>query len=174
MSRIVIINGANAASSRVNAVQQYIEKTIHEVASIEVFKLPAEDLLSANFNSEGIQAVNRIVENAEAVVVLTPVYKAAYSGILKTYLDLLPQKGLEHKTILPIAVGGSLAHLLSLEYALKPVLSVLGATTILQPVYLIDKQIVRLDNGSFTIAEEAIERIDKELNRLAPVVSNPV
>lgn len=174
MSRIVIINGANAASSRVNAVQQYIEKTIDEVASIEVFKLPAEDLLTANFNSEHIQAVNRIVEKAEAVVVLTPVYKAAYSGILKTYLDLLPQKGLEHKTILPIAVGGSLAHLLSLEYALKPVLSVLGATTILQPVYLIDKQIERLDNGSFSIAEEAIERIDKELNRLAPVVSNPV
>ncbi|GIP16135.1 FMN reductase (NADPH) [Paenibacillus montaniterrae] len=174
MSRIVIINGANAASSRVNAVQQYIEKTIDEVASIEVFKLPAEDLLTANFNSEHIQAVNRIVEKAEAVVVLTPVYKAAYSGILKTYLDLLPQKGLEHKTILPIAVGGSLAHLLSLEYALKPVLSVLGATTILQPVYLIDKQIERLENGSFSIAEEAIERIDKELNRLAPVVSNPV
>lgn len=174
MSRIVIINGANAASSRVNAVQQYIEKTIDEVASIEVFKLPAEDLLTANFNSEHIQAVNRIVEKAEAVVVLTPVYKAAYSGILKTYLDLLPQKGLEHKTILPIAVGGSLAHLLSLEYALKPVLSVLGATTILQPVYLIDKQIERLDNGSFSIAEEAIERIDKELNRLAQVVSNPV
>lgn len=174
MSRIVIINGANAASSRVNAVQQYIEKTIDEVASIEVFELPAEDLLTANFNSEHIQAVNRIVEKAEAVVVLTPVYKAAYSGILKTYLDLLPQKGLEHKTILPIAVGGSLAHLLSLEYALKPVLSVLGATTILQPVYLIDKQIERLDNGSFSIAEEAIERIDKELNRLAPVVSNPV
>lgn len=174
MSRIVIINGANAASSRVNAVQQYIEKTIDEVASIEVFKLPAEDLLTANFNCEHIQAVNRIVEKAEAVVVLTPVYKAAYSGILKTYLDLLPQKGLEHKTILPIAVGGSLAHLLSLEYALKPVLSVLGATTILQPVYLIDKQIERLDNDSFSIAEEAIERIDKELNRLAPVVSNPV
>lgn len=174
MSRIVIINGANAASSRVNAVQQYIEKTIDEVASIEVFKLPAEDLLTANFNSEHIQAVNRIVEKAEAVVVLTPVYKAAYSGILKTYLDLLPQKGLEHKTILPIAIGGSLAHLLSLEYALKPVLSVLGATTILQPVYLIDKQIERLDNDSFSIAEEAIERIDKELNRLAPVVSNPV
>jgi len=169
MSRIVIINGANAASSRVSAVQQYIEKTFSEVTSIEVFKLPAEDLLTANFNSEHIQAVNQIVEKAESVVVITPVYKAAYSGILKTYLDLLPQKGLEHKTILPVAVGGSLAHLLSLEYALKPVLSVLGATTILQPVYLIDKQIERNDNGSFTIAEEVIQRLDKELNKLISV-----
>lgn len=169
MSRIVIINGANAASSRVNAVQQHIEKTFSEVTSIEVFKLPAEDLLSANFYSEHIQAVNQLVENSEAVVVITPVYKAAYSGILKTYLDLLPQKGLEHKTILPVAVGGSLAHLLSLEYALKPVLSVLGATTILQPVYVIDKQIERNDDGGFTITEEVIQRLDKELNKLISV-----
>lgn len=169
MSRIVIINGANATSSRVNAVQQYIEQTISGVASIEVFKLPASDLLSANFNSEHIQAVNQIVEKAEAVVVITPVYKAAYSGILKTYLDLLPQKGLEHKTILPIAVGGSVAHLLSLEYALKPVLSVLGATTILQPVYVIDKQIERNDDDGFTIADEVIQRLDKELGKLISV-----
>jgi len=169
MSRIAIINGTNAASSRVNAVQQYIEKTINEVTSIEVFKLPAADLLSANFNSEHIQAVNQIVEKAESIVVITPVYKAAYSGILKTYLDLLPQKGLEHKTILPIAVGGSLAHLLSLEYALKPVLSVLGATTILQPVYVIDKQIERNDDGGFTIAEEVIQRLDKELGKLISI-----
>jgi len=169
MSRIVIINGANAASSRVNAMQQHIEKTFSEVTSIEVFKLPAKDLLTANFNSEHIQAVNKLVEKAEAVVVITPVYKAAYSGILKTYLDLLPQKGLEHKTILPVAVGGSLAHLLSLEYALKPVLSVLGATTILQPVYLIDKQIERKDDGGFTITEEVVQRLEKELNKLTSV-----
>lgn len=166
MSRIVIINGANAASSRVSAVQQYIEQTMKDVTSIEVFKLPAEDLLTANFNSEHIQSANQIVEKAESVVVITPVYKAAYSGILKTYLDLLPQKGLENKTILPIAVGGSLAHLLSLEYALKPLLSVLGATTILHPVYLIDKQIERIDNGSFIIEKEVIQRLEKELNKL--------
>ncbi|MEK4249072.1 NADPH-dependent FMN reductase [Paenibacillus sp. FSL W7-1287] len=169
MSHIVIINGANAASSRVNAVQQYIEKTISDVTSIEVFKLPAKDLLTANFNSESIKVVNQLVEKAEAVVVITPVYKASYSGILKTYLDLLPPKGLEHKTILPIAVGGSLAHLLSLEYALKPVLSVLGATTILHPVYLIDKQIEPNDNGGFTIADEVIQRLDKELYQLIAV-----
>ncbi len=165
MSRIVIINGANAASSRVSAVQQHIEKTMNDVTSIEVFKLPAEDLLTANFNSEHIQAINQIVEQAEAIVVLTPVYKAAYSGILKTFLDLLPQKGLENKTILPIAVGGSLAHLLSLEYALKPVLSVLGATSILPSVYLIDKQIERIDSDSFIIESEAIQRLEKELNK---------
>jgi FMN reductase len=49
---------------------------------------------------------------------------------LKTYLDLLPQKALVGKRIVPIAIGGSLGHLLAIENALKPVLSVLGATEI--------------------------------------------
>jgi len=166
MSNVVIINGANASTSRLNAIQQYIEKTVGNVQVIEVHQLPAQDLITANYLSDAIKKANEIVEHADAVVVITPVYKAAYSGILKTYLDLIPQKGLENKTILPIAVGGSLGHLLSLEYALKPVLSVLGATEILNSVYILDKQIERLENGDFNIEDEAINRLNQELQKL--------
>lgn len=166
MSKLVIINGANTNASRLTGVQKHIEKTIGDVKVIEVFQLPAEDLISANYASEAIKAANKLIEQADAVVVLTPVYKAAYSGILKTYLDLIPQKGLVNKKIIPIAVGGSLGHLLSLEYALKPVLSVLGATEILNSIYIIDKQIERLENGEFTIDQEALERLDQELEKI--------
>lgn len=166
MSNVVIINGANASTSRLSAIQQYIEKNLENVKVIEVFQLPSQDLISANYLSVAIKAANELVEQADAVVVITPVYKASYSGILKTYLDLIPQKGLENKTILPIAVGGSLGHLLSLEYALKPVLSVLGATEILNSVYIVDQQIERLENGGFNIEDEATERLNKELAKL--------
>ena len=57
------------------------------------------------------------------VIVATPIYKAAYSGLLKVFLDLLPAEALRGKTVLPLASGGSVAHLLALDYALKPVLS---------------------------------------------------
>lgn len=40
------------------------------------------------------------------VILATPVYKAAYSGLLKTFLDLLPQGGLRDKVVLPIARNG--------------------------------------------------------------------
>lgn len=166
MTNVVIINGANNETSRLSAIQQYIEQVISEVNTIEVFRLPAQDLISANFASDAIKAANVLVEKADAIVVITPVYKAAYSGILKTYLDLIPQKGLENKKILPIAVGGSIGHLLSLEYALKPVLSVLGATEILNSVYILDKQIERLENGGFQIEEEATGRLNQELQKL--------
>ncbi|MCP1144477.1 NADPH-dependent FMN reductase [Lysinibacillus endophyticus] len=162
MTKTVIINGANARTSRVNAIQQYIVENVKEVSTIEVFDLPANDLISANFASEAIKATNTLVEQADVVVLLTPVYKGAYSGILKTYLDLIPQKGFENKQIIPIAVGGTAHHLLAIDYALKPVISALGATSISQGVFIVDKQIERSEQG-FTIEEGIKERIHQQL-----------
>jgi len=141
-----------------------------EVHSNYVHELPAKDLMTANFASESIQLENKWVEEAQIVVILTPIYKASFTGILKTYLDLLPQKALHEKVILPIAVGGSVGHLLALEYALKPVLAVLGATTISHSVYIVDKQIILLDEGGFVIEEEAINRLEAELKQLRGVL----
>src|SRR5256885_12419558 len=42
-----------------------------------------------------------------SVVVATPIYKASYSGVLKSFLDLLPQFGLAGKVVLPLATGGT-------------------------------------------------------------------
>lgn len=164
MTNIVIINGANAHTSRVNAIQQHIQQAAEVVSIIEVHRLPAEDLLTADFSSEVIKSANQLVSDADIVVVLTPVYKAAYSGILKTYLDLIPQKGLEGKTILPIAVGGTLHHLLAIDYALKPVLCALGATNILQGVYVLDQSIQRKNDG-FVIEVNVLERVNQQLQK---------
>jgi len=64
--------------------------------------LPAEDLIKARFDSEAILNANKKVAEADGVIIASPVYKAAYTGILKTYLDLLPQKGFAEKTIFPL------------------------------------------------------------------------
>ena len=163
----VIINGANAKQSRVTAVEQFVGQFLKDnnvkTEVITVHELPAQDLITANYASEAVQYVNRFVEEAETVIVLTPIYKAAYSGILKTYLDLLPQKALENKFVIPVAVGGTLNHLLAVNYALKPVLSVLGATEIAKSVYILDKQITRHEDQSFSFEKEVKERLEAEL-----------
>ncbi|HEY9910193.1 MAG TPA: NAD(P)H-dependent oxidoreductase [Thermosynechococcaceae cyanobacterium] len=53
------------------------------------------------------------------------------------------RKALLGKVILPIAMGGTIAHPLAIDYALKPVLSELGAWHLLGGVYAVDKQITR-------------------------------
>lgn len=72
------------------------------------------------------------------------------------------------KRIVPIAIGGSLGHLLAIEYALKPVLSVLSATEIFNTVYFLDRQIERLEADGYRINEEAEQRLNVELLKLAP------
>lgn len=173
MSKAVIINGGNTRKSRIIAIHRLVERLLEQQdighRSIYVHELPAADLLTANFAGEEIQIANEQVAEAEIVVVITPIYKASYTGILKTYLDLLPQKALVDKRIVPIAIGGSLGHLLAIEYALKPVLSVLGATEILNTVYILDRQIERLEVEGYRIDEEAEQRLTVELKRLVPV-----
>ena len=168
MADIAIIVGAPNDKSRLNGILQYatdfLNKRKKSYEIIKVHTLPPEDLITANFNSDKIKRVNEIVEHSSGVLVLTPVYKASYSGILKTYLDLLPQKGLENKAVLPLVIGGSYGHLLTIEYALNPILSTLGATHIVNGVYVVDQQIERNNDQTFIIQEQAQQRLQKSLN----------
>lgn len=171
MAKIVVINGTPSLVSRINAVIEHAEADLvrrgFEVDRINVAELPPEDLIQTKFESEAIVKANGLVAEADAVVVVSPVYKASYTGVLKTFLDLVPQKGLAGKVVLPLFMGGSLAHLLSIDYALKPVLSVLGARYILGGVYAVDSQVVRDDQGQVHVAEELKIRLDAALEELA-------
>ena len=78
---------------------------------------------------------------ADGLLVATPVYKASFAGALKVLLDLLPERALANKVVLPLATGGSQAHMLAVDYALKPVLAALKAQETLQGVFATDEQI---------------------------------
>ncbi|NGM84451.1 NADPH-dependent FMN reductase [Paenibacillus sp. 7124] len=171
MAKIVVINGTPSLVSRINAVIEHAEHALEgkgfEVERINVAELPPEDLIHTKFESEAIVKANGLVAEADALVIVSPVYKASYTGVLKTFLDLIPQKGLAGKIVLPLFMGGSLAHLLTIDYALKPVLSVLGARHILGGVYAVDSQVVRNDQGVVEIAEELQLRLNNVLEEFA-------
>ncbi|WP_110928724.1 NADPH-dependent FMN reductase [Bacillus massiliglaciei] len=176
MSKAAIITGEPNDTSRLNGILDYASKYLEEkkvsFETIHVHDLPAEDLIKARFDSEAIIQAAEVVKKSSGVLILTPVYKASYSGILKTFLDLLPQKGLEGKTILPLAIGGSYAHLLMIEYALRPVLSVLGANQFVNAVYTLDQQIERTEGNQFFIHDELQERLKTSLDTFAGLIKN--
>lgn len=175
MSKIVIISGSINNSSRLYGLihhsQNKLKQVGNEIHTIDVANLPADDLIHANFNSEHVKSALALVEAADAVIVASPVYKGAYSGVLKTFLDLIPQKGLEGKLLLPLFIGGTIAHLLSIDYALKPVLSALGGTHILGGVYAVDQSVGRLQDGSFELSDEIADRLDGALSQLTILLS---
>ncbi|PAF16083.1 FMN reductase (NADPH) [Terribacillus saccharophilus] len=167
MAKITIVTGGNSIHSRLtgvlNHVQRGLEEDGMELDVIQVHQLPSNALLTADFsNEEIVEAIER-VKVSDGVVFLTPVYKAAYSGILKTFLDLLPQKVLQGKAVLPLALGGTYGHLLVLDYALKPVIQNLGATVIHTGVFVLDKQVMKQEENQYALDLEAVTRLNSAL-----------
>lgn len=113
----------------------------HRYSTLHVRDLPAQALLHADFRNVDLNVATSQVAQADAIIIATPVYKAAYSGILKAFLDVLPQDGLAGKLVLPLATGGSQSHMLALDYALRPVLSSLSPRHVLPSIYATDEQI---------------------------------
>lgn len=127
--------------------------------TLKLRDLPAQALLHADLEHPELREALAAVAQARVVVLATPIYKAAYSGLLKVFLDLLPQDGLKGKTVWTLASGGSLAHLLALDYGLLPVLSALGARSHVDGVYACDAQIERDASGQYLIGEEIARRL---------------
>ncbi|WP_427309949.1 NADPH-dependent FMN reductase [Cupriavidus sp. H39] len=146
---ILTLSGSPSAQSRSGLVLAHLRAALEAAGErtrhLELRELPAGPLLAARADDPAIGAATRAVSEAQVVVLATPVYKAAYSGLLKAFLDLLPQAGLRDKIVLPIATGGSLAHALAIDYALRPVLAALGSRQILPGIFAVDQQIEPAD-----------------------------
>jgi SsuE family FMN reductase len=155
MATIATISSSPSVPSRTDAVLDYVTKRIishgHQVTPILLRDLPAEPLVHGRADNPGIAAAAKVLEDADAVVVTTPVYKAAYSGLLKVFLDLLPQYALKGKTVLPLATGGTPAHVLVIDYALRPVLTSLGADVIGQGWFVLSSHIRLYDGGGLLL-----------------------
>jgi FMN reductase len=130
---------------------------------VEVRNLPAQALLHARADEPAVaQALAQVVA-ADLLLVTTPIYKAAYSGVLKLFLDLLPPDALRGKRVLPLATGGSVAHLLAVDYALRPVLVALGAREILDTVFATDAQFDAAVEGGWRPDAVVRERLQRAL-----------
>jgi FMN reductase len=139
----------------------------HRCFRLHVLDLPAQALLQADFNNVDIKHAKAQVAGAEAVVVATPVYKAAYSGVLKAFLDVLPQDGFAGKLVLPLATGGSQSHMLALDYALRPVLSALGAKHVLPSIYATDAQVTWTSDKGLALDPEIEQRVAEGVEHLS-------
>ena len=157
MSHILTVSGSPMEVSRSAKLLQHVSADLHDlghtIEHVNVRELPAESLLHADFSDPELQEAAAKVERADGLVIATPVYKAAFSGVLKSWLDLLPQFALEGKSVLPLATGGSVAHALALDYALRPVLMSMGARQVVQG-YLVIEHLIE------TVGESGVTRID--------------
>jgi SsuE family FMN reductase len=155
MSTVLSISASPNLVSSTHALVTHVNRRIlgagHSVQTLQVRDLPSGPLLAGDTTDPAINDAIRAVRSANAIVVGTPVYQAAYSGLLKVFLDLLPQFAFRGKAVLPLVTGGSSAHVLAVDYALRPVLAQLGAAHIGQGWFVPSSHIRQWGDGGVLI-----------------------
>lgn len=171
MATVLSVSGSPSAASRTNRLLRHLDRRLiaqgHEVIPLDVRTLPAEALLGADSGHPAIAEAGALFARADGVVVGTPVYKASYSGVLKALLDLLPQYALTGKTVLPLATGGTTAHVLAIDYALRPVLNSMGAAHVVQGWFTLDQDITVHEDGALTVAPAAEEALTQVVDQFS-------
>ena len=140
--RVVGVSGSLRHPSRTTALVRAILNGIgsHFCASNRLIELGdvAPSFLPAlardKLSPEG-ESIIRAVEEADLLVVGTPVYRASYTGALKHLFDLVHHDALAGKPVVLAATGANSLHGLVTEHQLRPLLSFFRALTVPTAVY---------------------------------------
>lgn len=86
----------------------------------------------------------RTVCEATLLVAVSPTFRAAYSGLLKLFLDLLPRDGLAATVALPVMTAGLPAHRSAVDHTLRPVLQELAARVPTPGICVLESELTRV------------------------------
>src|SRR3954469_3663225 len=158
MSTILTISGSPSASARTGVLVGHVNSRLveagHDVTTLQVRQLPTLPLLMEDLANPEISAAVTSILRADGIVVASPVSRAAYSGLVKALLDLLPKRALRGRAILSLATGGSQGFLVAMDYALNPLLAGKGADHVVRGEFVLDNRI-RPELGESALDPEA-------------------
>ena len=148
---------AEATSRAVNA--RGVEVEIEHVELRGLAHALTDNLLTG-FPSGALADAVEAVAAADAVIAVTPVFSASYSGLFKSFFDVLDAGTLGGTPVLMAATAGTARHSLVLEHALRPLFSYLHATVVPTGVF------AATDDFGDTGLDRRIERAAGELAAL--------
>jgi FMN reductase len=141
------------------------EDALVEIVELRTLAHALADNLLTGFPSGELEAAVRTVSEADALVAVTPVFTASYSGLFKTFFDVLDKDALTGKPTVIAATAGTPRHSLVLDHALRPLFSYLHAVVAPTGVFAATE-----DFGN-TAAGPLDERIERAARELATLVA---
>ncbi|MGW2523767.1 FMN reductase [Streptomyces sp. NPDC001617] len=106
-----------------------------DVIELRELAVAVANNLLTGFPSPPLAAAIDAVTGAHGLIAVTPVFTASYSGLFKSFFDLIDPDALTGKPVLVAATGGTARHSLVLEHALRPLFAYLRATVVPTAVY---------------------------------------
>ena len=131
-SRMLADQLAESAVGALGAAGQPVEV---ETVELRELALDIANHLVTGFAPPALAAVQERLTAADALIVVSPVFSGSYSGLLKSFFDVLDNKALEGMPVVIGATGGSARHSLMLDHAMRPLFSYLRAVVLPTSVY---------------------------------------
>lgn len=143
MRRIVVISAALSESSSSSLLGGRLARAVQDASpdGVDVEVVELRDFLPeiaqafTSFPPERLQEAFDRVEAADGIIAVTPIYNASYSGLFKSFFDVLPEGTLRGVPVLIAATGGTPRHSLALDFAVRPLLAYLKAEVLTTAVF---------------------------------------
>ncbi|MFE3112713.1 FMN reductase [Kitasatospora indigofera] len=123
--------------------------------------------LVTGFPGAELRAAVGTVARADGVIAVTPIFSASYSGLFKSFFDVIDNDTLTGKPVLFAATGGTGRHSLALEHAVRPLFSYLRAVVVPTAVYAATDD---WGSGGEAHTDELPARIDRAAGELAALM----
>lgn len=171
--RVVAVSGSLHEPSKTTALVRAIadavaERTAVEITVIELTAIgPAfSGALRRGDLPDEVEAQLQAIENADLLIVGSPVYRASFTGLFKHLFDFIDQYALVGTPVLLAATGGGERHALILEHQLRPLFAFFQALTLPVGVYASDT-----DFDGYLISSDVLRaRIALAAERALPLV----
>ena len=176
MTTVVVISAGISVPSSTRILADSLGKAaqdhLGETASYDVIELrDLAHLITDNqltgFPTGALADAVRRVAEADAVIAVTPVFSASYSGIFKSFFDVLEDGTLEGKPVLIAATAGTARHSLVLDFAMRPLFAYLRADVVPTGVFAASSD---FGSGSTVTGGSLSARIDRAAGELADKV----
>lgn len=171
--RVVAVSGGLQRPSKAAALAEYLSDLIAaEVACerhlVELGQLAPHfaGVVTRSQLPDTVEAALATVEQADVLVVATPVYRGSYTGLFKHFFDFIDQDALIDTPVLLAATGGSDRHALMIDHQLRPLFSFFQARTLPLGVYATDRDFA----GHGLHNAELIQRARLAVERALPVL----
>ncbi|WP_111895363.1 FMN reductase [Acinetobacter sp. MB5] len=174
--KIVVVSGGLGAMSKTEKLVTTIAEEIskHVAVDLQIVKFSeigrfVGQAMYRNELPEQVEASLQAIENADALIIGTPVYRASFSGLFKHFFDFVEQYSLVNVPVFLAATGGSEKHALVIEHQLRPLFSFFQTYTLPLGIYATDKDF----NSDYEInSMELLNRISLAVSRALPILQN--
>ena len=175
---VVISAGLSQPSSTRLLADQLAAATVAAAGDLDVRVIELRDLahdianhLLTGFPPAALKDALDAVAGADALIAVTPIFTASYSGLFKSFFDVLDKDALAGKPVLIAATAGTARHSLTLEHALRPLFAYLRAVVVPTAVFAASDDWGN-DSADGTLRSRitrATAELARELDHRAPV-----